>query len=413
MQLLNVAFALMLGSADASGPRHNSVRLATSKYANVDLNFEAWKYDDAIAPKAFVVSLFEPEMAVWHKRINFTNNITVPGLSPLFPQVYCTEDYDLCNFVTGEGEINAAASVTALLASPQFNLSETYFLVAGIAGIDPAFGALGSATFARFAISVGLQYEVDARQAPKNWSTGYWAYGTDQPGKPPKTWYGTEAFELNENLRDRAAELATNATLTTSNVTLASIANKTNSLFNLTATRQAPKILKCDVATSDVYFTGSLLGNATANFTKNVTNGTATYCMTAQEDSAILEAVLRNAQFGLTDYSRWVILRTASDYDRAPARLSNDSVGFFLYNNTGGYEIALENLYSAGMPFIKDVLQQWNSTYINGTTIVNSTVTPNGKNGTFAAPNYVGDVFGTLGGKPDFGPGSAKDFAYI
>lgn len=39
--------------------------------------------------------------------------------------------------------------------------------------------------FARFAIQVALQYELDARQMPANWTTGYWAYGTDSPGKRP------------------------------------------------------------------------------------------------------------------------------------------------------------------------------------------------------------------------------------
>lgn len=69
-------------------------------------------------------------------------------------------------------EINAAASITALTFSPKFNLKKTYFLIAGIAGINPKIGTLGSVTFARYAVQVALQYEIDAREIPENFSTG-------------------------------------------------------------------------------------------------------------------------------------------------------------------------------------------------------------------------------------------------
>ena len=74
---------------------------------------------------------------------------------------------------TGEGEINAAASTLALVLSPEFNLTETYFLFAGVAGINPAVGTVNSVTFAQFAVQVGLQYEIDAREKPSNFSTGF------------------------------------------------------------------------------------------------------------------------------------------------------------------------------------------------------------------------------------------------
>lgn len=58
---------------------------------------------------------------------------------------------------------------------------------------------------------------------------------------------------------------------------------------------QPPSIVECDVATSDVYYSGALLSTAFGNFTKLLTNGTGNYCTTAQEDNATLEALLRAA----------------------------------------------------------------------------------------------------------------------
>lgn len=73
----------------------------------------------------------------------------------------------------------------ALTLSTQFDLTSTYFLIAGIAGMNPYQGTLGTAAFARFSVQSGLAYELDARQMPSNWSTGYWALGTAMPGQLP------------------------------------------------------------------------------------------------------------------------------------------------------------------------------------------------------------------------------------
>jgi Purine nucleoside permease (NUP) len=135
---------------------------------------------------------------------------------------------------TGEGEINAAVSATvgglpqdslvgdmllfyfgkilsldgdggfqALTFSPLFDLRKTYFLIAGIAGINPHVSTIGAVTFGRFAVQLELEYEFDAREMPSNFSTGLWALGTTAPGLYPTSIYGTEVFELNVNLRDK------------------------------------------------------------------------------------------------------------------------------------------------------------------------------------------------------------------
>ncbi|EJU00311.1 NUP-domain-containing protein [Dacryopinax primogenitus] len=93
---------------------------------------------------------------------------------------------------TGEAEINAAASTTALFFSSLFDFTKTYFLIAGIGGGNPYRVTTGSAVYARFAIQSAL------REAPSNWTTGYWAFGTSASFQYPgyNNWYGTEIFEL-------------------------------------------------------------------------------------------------------------------------------------------------------------------------------------------------------------------------
>jgi len=69
---------------------------------------------------------------------------------------------------TGEGEINAASSLSALWMSGCFNLTSTYFMVAGIAGVNPHVATTGSVTFAKYAVQLDLQYEFAKTQVPNN-----------------------------------------------------------------------------------------------------------------------------------------------------------------------------------------------------------------------------------------------------
>src|SRR5262245_20303667 len=68
------------------------------------------------------------------------------------------------------GHSNAAASMTALVFSRMFDLSRTYFIVAGVGGIDPALGTLGSTAWARYLVEFGIQWEIDARDIPVDWT---------------------------------------------------------------------------------------------------------------------------------------------------------------------------------------------------------------------------------------------------
>jgi purine nucleoside permease len=319
-----------------------------------------------------------------------SHNITIPGLSPLYPDVHCTKDFEVCQLITGESEINAATTVTAVAFSPVFDLTKTYFFVAGIAGINPKRATTGSATFARYAVQVALQYEIDIRELSDAYNTGYIPLGADFPNQYPTSIYGTEVFEVNADLRTIAANFARRANLSDSTTAKAYRAHYANASAEYKAATLAPSVVECDAATSDVYYSGNILGTAFENTTKLFTNGTGDYCSTAQEDNATLEVLLRSSVHKLTDFARIIVMRTASDFDRPYPGVS--AAYNLLYSNQGGFEIALENIYHAGIEVVQGILRGWDKTFAKG-------VKPT---------NYIGDIFGTLGGQPDFGPGKAQ-----
>jgi purine nucleoside permease len=273
----------------------------------------------------------------------------------------------------------------ALALSPKFNFTDTYFMVAGIAGINPEVATICSVTFARFAVQVALQYEFDIRDLPSNYSTGYIPFGVDAPGEYPTSIYGTEVLEFNTALQEVAINFAKTAKLNDSADAVTYRANYAKDTL-YAAGAAPPAVYACDVATSDVYYSGKLLGEAFGNFTKLITNGTGNYCSTAQEDNATGEALMRAAMFGLVDFSRVIVMRTASDFDRP---YPGESAEFNLFYSTqGAFLPAIANLYLAGIEVVSGILSGWDTTFKAG-------ITPN---------NYIGDIFGSLGGTPDFGP---------
>jgi purine nucleoside permease len=130
------------------------------------------------------------------------------------------------------------------------------------------------------------------------------------------------------------------------------------------------------------------------------------YCATQQEDNAHLEALLRGTLAGKVDFSRVAIMRTASDFDRAPPGetevfhlLQVYSAADFRddllmcgeqtrYADQQGFDISIENIFIAGNAIVKDVLKNWNSIYKAG----------------IKPENYIGDLFNSLGSaNPDIG----------
>ncbi|KAL1893095.1 hypothetical protein Cpir12675_004286 [Ceratocystis pirilliformis] len=348
-----------------------------------------------IAPKVLIFSLFPSEADIWYQRWNdsgFDNlnavQTSAPGLCMLYPHVHCTPDHSVCQVTTGMGEINAAATAMALGLSPKFDLTSTYFLISGIAGVNPLRGTLGSVGLAKYAVQVALQYEIDSREIPSDWAMGYVAYGTKKPLQYPSILYGTEVFELNEALRDAAFLMASNATLADSEAAGLYRAKYSNMGDVTQAATSSPAVVKCDTATSDVYYSGKMLSEGFEKVSEVWTNGSAQYCMTASEDNAILEVLMRLAIEGLVDFGRVMVMRSGSNFDRPPDGIA--AYEHLLALDQNGFSIAINNLFNAGIRIVQGIVKNWNCTYEKG----------------LSPSNYIGDIWGSLGGQPSFGPGS-------
>lgn len=304
-----------------------------------------------IPVKVMIVSMFGPEGGVWLKHLPLTEAITVPGLSPDYPQVHCAAE-GVCLLTTGMGEANAAASVSALVFSGKFDLRKTYWLVAGIAGINPRYGTLGSAAWARYLVDWGLQWELDEREAPKDWPTGFTGINTTGPDQKPPLDYKTEVFQLNEALLDRAYALS-------KGVKLADTAAAETARAGYPApANQPPSVIACDTLSGDTWWSGTDLGERAEAWTRLLTDGKGRYCTTQQEDNATYAVLQRATDAGLANDSRVAVLRAGSDFDR-PAPGQSAAANLLHYADQGGFMIALDNLYRAGDPLVQAIVSDW------------------------------------------------------
>jgi purine nucleoside permease len=282
-----------------------------------------------------------------------TREIRVPGLAADYPLVKCTEDA-VCEMTTGMGHANAAASLMAVLYSGAFDLKQTYFIVAGIAGIDPARGTIGSVAWARYAVDSGIAHEIDAREMPHDWPDGYFGILTKGPGEMPKLEYRTEVFALNEQLLEQALAASRSAALEDSPDLVAYRAH-----YPEAPADQPPTVTECDTLSADTWWSGKRLGEHARHWTRLLTGGKGVYCTSQQEDNATLNALTRAAQSGLVDLDRVAIERSGSDFDRPyPHQSVLDSLeaqGAL----PGAVRISAVNLVHAGMPLVEAIVRHW------------------------------------------------------
>jgi purine nucleoside permease len=121
---------------------------------------------------------------------------------------------------------------------------------------------------------------------------------------------------------------------------------------------QPPTVVQCDTVAGDTWFSGALLGQRAAQWTRILTDGQGVYCTTQQEDNATYEALVRGAAMHLVDLRRVAVLRAGSDFDRPyPDQAAADNL--LDYAAQGGFTIALQNLFIAGNPLVQAIAGNW------------------------------------------------------
>ena len=214
--------------------------------------------------KVVVVTMFElgedtgdrpGEFQTWVERLPLSERIP-------FPQGYRDLRYnpekDVLGLVTGIGTARSASSIMALGMDPRFDLSRAYWLVAGIAGADPNDMSIGSAAWAEWIVDGDLSHEIDPREMPEGWPTGYTPLRKAEPyAQPvPEDDEGV-VYHLDPGLVDWAYQLTKDVQLADADA----LKQLRQRYVGYPKAQEAPKVIKGDNLAAMTFWHGKLLND--------------------------------------------------------------------------------------------------------------------------------------------------------
>ena len=291
------------------------------------------------------------EFQFWVEREHLTETIDFPaGVHP----IRANADHSVIGIVTGMSLVNSTASVMALGLDPRFDLTHAYWLMNGIAGVDPHVASLASAAWATYVVGDVGRY-IDPKDAPKDWPYGWFAAGTHAPNEVPKNWQvadNSDIYMLNPALVAFAYGLTKDLKLGDTPAMQAVRAAYTG----FPNGQKPPFVLEGDTFASDYFWHGTTSTQYAEDWVKLWTGGKGTFAMTEMEDSGVMQALRRLDKAHKVDFQRVMDLRVASNYCMPPP--GHTAIESLTAPFTG-YLPSLESAYAAGNTVIQALLADW------------------------------------------------------
>ena len=319
--------------------------------------------------KVVIVAMFEigedegdtaGEFQLWKARQKLTERVPFPhGHHDLF----LNPETGVLGTVTGIGTMNSAATTMALGLDQRFDLSDAYWLVAGIAGIDPEDASIGSAVWSTWLVDGDLAHEIDAREIPSDWPFGYFARHTSFPFDPdrPSNKAGEnkgEVFKTNGALRDWAYELTKDIDLGDSEGLAKARAAYTEHPNAL----RPPFVTTGGHIAAMTFWHGKLMNDWANRWVSYWSDGATDFVTSAMEDTGTYRAMAYLDKIDRVDKDRFMVLRTGSNYSMPPPGVTAAENLLRENEGYGGLNAAVESLYKVGSPVVQEILDNW-STY--------------------------------------------------
>jgi purine nucleoside permease len=313
-----------------------------------------------IPVKVVVVAMFEQgadtgdmpgELQYWVERDHLD---TVYPMPAAYHDARMNADGELA-IVTGQGTAHAAATIMALGLDTRFDLSHAYWVIAGIAGGNPENVSLGSAVWANWVVDGDLGYEIDAREMPKDWTTGMLPLRKAKPYEEPAAPLQGQVYQTNRGLMLWAYGLTKDLALKDSDRL-----KEIRSHFDGAAAGNPPQVLLGDEVSSSTYWHGKQMDTWAGRWMSYFTGGQGKFATTAMEDTGTLESLRLLARAGKVDWERVMVLRTVSNFDQQPkgmdaaTSLSSQRIGQY-----GAYLPSLEAAYSVGHAVVGELIENW------------------------------------------------------
>jgi len=313
-----------------------------------------------IPVKVVVVAMFEVgndtgdqpgELQYWVERDHLDRTYPLPAG---YHAVRMNADGEMA-VLTGQGTAHAAATIMSLGLDPRFDLTHAYWLIAGIAGGSPDRVSLGSVAWARWVVDGDLGYEIDAREMPADWTTGYIPLRKTRPFEQPAAPLDGQMYALNTDLTNWAFHLTRNMPLPDSDRL-----KEVRSHFDGAVAQNPPAVILGDEVSGSTYWHGKLSDAWAAEWMQYFTDGRGQFATTAMEDTGTLQSLRGLANASRVDWNRILVLRTVSNYDQEPRGMSAaESLSHQRIGSYSAYLPSLESAYTVGHAVVRELLGSW------------------------------------------------------
>ena len=257
--------------------------------------------------------------------------------------------------LTGQGTAHAAATIMAVGLDPRFDFSHAFWIVAGIAGGNPDRASLASAAWAHWVVDGDLGYEIDAREMPQDWSTGYIPLRKTHPFETPAAPLDGQVYELNARLVQWAFEKTRNIPLPDSETL-----KEVRAHFDGASAQRPPMVIEGDEISSSTFWHGKLSDAWATEWVSYFTGNKGHFATTAMEDTGSLQSLRYLANAGRVDWQRILVLRTVSNFDQQPRGMNAaESLAHQRIGAYSAYLPALEAAYKVGHAVASDLLLHW------------------------------------------------------
>jgi purine nucleoside permease len=235
--------------------------------------------------------------------------------------------------VLGVGKTRSSSSMAAILLDPRFDFSESYFLIAGVAGAPPSRASIGSVFWASWLVD----YDFGLRWDPND--------GAETPGEihfqPLDIGSDVRAFRLNPELLKKA--LASGATVPLADPPYAPAIR---AKYPEALARRAPFIGAGSHLCGDSFFHGAGLSREAQAICELY--GADDYVATEMEGAAVAYVVKR-----LHGLDRLMSLRAIVNFDQgAPGESVSEHLRKAMDEITGDFSDCVRNLTRVGAKFV-------------------------------------------------------------
>jgi len=278
-----------------------------------------------------------------------------------------SNDDGLVAMTVGVGAAKAASTTMAFGLDPRFDLTHAYFLIAGIAGINPRFGSLACTAWADYCVDGDLAHEIDAREIPPAWSTGIIPLGCDTPfsqrsKKAADLFHNSELYTLNPNLSDWAYK--NTRSLDFSDLDSERLASYRSRYLEFPEAQRPPFVLKGDNLSATRYWHGKLSNQWAERWVEYWTLKKGRFVTSTMEDAGTLRALSQLATADRIDWDRILLLRSASNFTMqasdgmTPLQSLHGGDGGD-ENLFPGYIPSLRSLQRVGSKVIHEIIENW------------------------------------------------------